>query len=316
MTSVGLWQINKQGPRRLHVSDVGFERRLEEWIEQDPALLEQGLSIIGRQFGTEAGPIDLLGVDIQGRLIVIELKAGSLRRETIGQAFDYASCVATMAGVELRRKSEEYLQRHGGSLEDLSDELRVSLESEEEREVAIYLVGTGRAPGLERMVDFLGGRHSLPITVVTFEVFQLPDGQRIMVRELTESDSETSAPSSRSGRRTIEAVCRRADKAGIGEPFRRILQVAQEVDLYARPYEKSIMYTSPSMRTRMLFTVWGDTFPDGSIKAYLGPETFAEFYPVTPGAVRKALGEKGGRWWHLDAGAVEGMLKGLRQLLS
>ena len=58
------------------MSDVGIERSLEDWIEQDPSLLEQGMSIIGRQFGTEAGSIDLLGIDAHNRLIVIELKSG------------------------------------------------------------------------------------------------------------------------------------------------------------------------------------------------------------------------------------------------
>jgi len=65
MTKIGLWQILKNGPSSLQKSGIGLEKYLESWIEIDPSLVQAGLTIVGRQFPTEAGPIDLLGLDSQ-----------------------------------------------------------------------------------------------------------------------------------------------------------------------------------------------------------------------------------------------------------
>ena len=47
---------------------------LEETLVRNPDLLIPGLRLVGRQTPTDGGPLDLLGVDEDGRLIVFELK--------------------------------------------------------------------------------------------------------------------------------------------------------------------------------------------------------------------------------------------------
>ena len=74
MNAIGLWQIAEAGPARLVVASVAAERDLEDWIERDPALLERGLVIVGRQLRLEGGPLDLLTLDPQGRWVLIEIK--------------------------------------------------------------------------------------------------------------------------------------------------------------------------------------------------------------------------------------------------
>ena len=61
-------------------------------------------------------------------------------------------------------------------------------ELENGRAVAMFIAGTGREHGLERMVNYLAENHELPITLVTFEVFKLDDGGQVLVRELTETE--------------------------------------------------------------------------------------------------------------------------------
>src|SRR5690349_17857762 len=93
---IGIWDVGEGTPRKLPASTVDLERQLEDWIERDPDLLEGGLKILGRQVPLEAGSLDLLGLDVQGRWVVIELKRGQVHRDTVAQALDYAACVATL----------------------------------------------------------------------------------------------------------------------------------------------------------------------------------------------------------------------------
>lgn len=154
MDTIGLWHITDTGPARLQSTELGAERDLEDWIERDPALLERGLVIIGRQIRLEGGPLDLLALDPQGRWVLIEIKRERLRRDVLAQAIDYASCLHRLDPAWLREQCDGYLRSKGRAetLDALLEQRGRSLEAEADgRDVVIYLVGTGLDPGLERM---------------------------------------------------------------------------------------------------------------------------------------------------------------------
>ena len=67
------------------------ERHLQESLRNEIAQLEIGLSIIdgGAERGVESGFIDILAQDSSGAFVVIELKAGSAKREAVGQIAGY-----------------------------------------------------------------------------------------------------------------------------------------------------------------------------------------------------------------------------------
>ncbi len=54
--------------------DVPDERRLESLVVETPDVLEEGLIVLKHQFITRTGPLDLLCVDSDDRLVVAELK--------------------------------------------------------------------------------------------------------------------------------------------------------------------------------------------------------------------------------------------------
>ena len=114
MDTIGLWQIGENGPARLKSAEVAAERDLDDWIERDPALLEHGLVIVGRQVRLEGGPLDLLALDPQGRWVLIEIKRERLRREVIAQAIDYASSLHRLDTGRLREQCDTYLRSTGG----------------------------------------------------------------------------------------------------------------------------------------------------------------------------------------------------------
>jgi hypothetical protein len=320
MEKIGLWQINQDGPQKIKESVVDLESKLEDWIEKDPSLLRAGLVIIGRQIYVEGGRLDLLALDPLGRFVVIEIKRGELRRDTVAQALDYASSIATMPLQELHRKVDNYLSIAGNkTLRNLLDERGGrDEETEETRDIIIFIVGAGKALGLERMVNFLADQYRVPVNLVSFEVFELEGQNRILVRELTESEfTEThfdSAKSAKTGNSTIKELIKVAEGSGIGDSFKKILDVAERHGIYPRIHKTSIMYTPPAHKNRMLFTVWANPDKSGKIKIWLGSKVFAEFYPVTEETAIERLGEN--EFQAMDAAQVEKFTGGLEFLFE
>ena len=59
------------------LKQIPTELEFEELLVANPAMLELGLRLIGRQTPTQSGWLDLLAVDTDGRLVVFELKRGT-----------------------------------------------------------------------------------------------------------------------------------------------------------------------------------------------------------------------------------------------
>jgi Holliday junction resolvase-like predicted endonuclease len=310
MEKVGIWQVTEQEPIRLKPSNIGLEKDLESWIERDPELLAQGLKIVGQQTHVEGGYLDLLGINPQGQWVVIELKSQGTDRHTLVQALDYAACIATLPWEALSEKLETYLQAHNRSVDELEEVYGTLNEDlDKTRDVRIYLVGTGTSPRLERMVDFLAGTYDVPITLVSYDVFQIGDGHKVLVRELSEPET-----TGRETRRSVAELCALVRQNGIGKDFEAILAAAREYGLYPRAYKQSIMYTPPSNHRRMLFTVRDWTRADNLLLLYFSAEAFAEFYPVREEELRNLFGEDG--WRHMTHGDVEEFIANLDQLFE
>lgn len=69
------------------------ERVLEDLLEADLESLEKGLKLIGRQYATASGPIDLLAKDANDLLVVIELKRGRTSDKVVAQIGRYLTWV-------------------------------------------------------------------------------------------------------------------------------------------------------------------------------------------------------------------------------
>ena len=81
---VGIWSINHGVPQRTVRSRVDLEADLEDWCATDPSLLVEGLRIVGRQVHCEGGYIDLLGIDVQERWVIVELKRDRVINHKMG----------------------------------------------------------------------------------------------------------------------------------------------------------------------------------------------------------------------------------------
>ncbi|MGQ9639277.1 MAG: endonuclease NucS [Candidatus Bathyarchaeia archaeon] len=78
------------------------EKQMRDALIQDPSILEEGLKIIDFERRVEPGFIDFYGRDVEGRLVIVELKRSPAGREAILQLRRYVDAVIEMTGLEVR----------------------------------------------------------------------------------------------------------------------------------------------------------------------------------------------------------------------
>jgi len=305
MDEINLGKITPASTRKLQ----HFDKHLEDWIEADPSLAQVGLLIVGRQMHVDAGFLDLLGIDAAGRWVVIEIRKGSVRKESISQAIDYAACISEMDESELRAQIDFYLSSKETDLETILG--KHGLDDErifKKREMIIYVVGTGRDQTLKHMPNGLSYTGS-PMNVIHFDVSRNAAHERVLVRQLTQLDPSKPAVANPKRRRikrgpviktyAIERLMKLADQNGIGDEFRLLYDEATRHGLYPRVYRWSIMYAPPQMRTRCLICVWA-TSETGRLKVYIASRAFVEFYPMSEEEVVGYLGRDRWERYHGD----------------
>ena len=119
-----LFRINPESRESERIEEVNFaqlglqERRdIQEWIAANPGILGEDLLIIGKEFSgfdRTDERLDLLAVDVDGKLVVIELKRDDTGADAHWQAIKYASY--------LHRASADYIIRMLADHEEVSEE--------------------------------------------------------------------------------------------------------------------------------------------------------------------------------------------------
>ena len=189
MDEVKIWSIedDSEAVQLESKGEMDTEKLLEDTLVKNPNLLMPGLTLVGRQTPTEGGPLDLLGVDRNGRLVVFELKPGDLYRDAVAQIIDYASALDGMdpdalaehiserSGTGGIEKIEDFEQRYAGLFPDHSlDRLKP---------LRMFLVGLGVDPATERMVTFLAKSSGMDISLLTFHGFMY-DGKTLLAKQM------------------------------------------------------------------------------------------------------------------------------------
>ena len=215
-------------------SQVDTEALLEETLVKNPDLLIPGLTLVGRQTPTEGGPLDLLGVDEDGRLVVFELKRGTLSRDAVAQVIDYASYLDGIAPDDLA----DYISRRSGAhgideIQDFQDWYNSQGfgELESLKPLRLFLVGLGADDRTERMVRFLAENSGMDISLLTFHGFAY-DGRALLARQVeVEGAAEPERRSARRRRSVAENRERlegRIEESGVTEPFDAVRDMFRE----------------------------------------------------------------------------------------
>ena len=70
-------------------TSISIERDIEDHLVNNLEVVERGLTLVGRQFNTDVGRIDILAQDATGTRVVIEIKVGEAKDSAIGQIARY-----------------------------------------------------------------------------------------------------------------------------------------------------------------------------------------------------------------------------------
>ena len=228
MDEVKIWALDG-GSSVVPLASKGqtdTETLLEETVVRNPDLLIPGLRLVGRQTPTDGGPLDLLGVDEDGRLVVFELKRGTLSRDAVAQIIDYASDLDTKTDVALA----EHIAANSGvggiaHIEDFEEWYGENTEGrslDTLRPLRLVLVGLGADGRTERMVRFLAENTGMDISLLTFHGFTY-DGKTFLARQVEVEAATDPGPRrprpyvSRAEKR--ERLARRVEDSGMSETF-------------------------------------------------------------------------------------------------
>ena len=191
MKEIKLWKVSPDGKGKhiieplSNVNQTETENQLEEVIVRSPELLMKDLKLVGRQTAASGGALDLLGMDGDGRMVVFELKRGTLTRDAVAQIIDYASYLSDLGTDELISHISE---RSGNLGVDKIDNFNSWYQEQFAKEIStlekprMVLVGLGADDRVRRMVSFLA-QSDIDISLITFHGFE-ETGKLFLARQV------------------------------------------------------------------------------------------------------------------------------------
>lgn len=167
----GVWKLGKK-LERVPLTGIDSEKRLEETLASDLAVLSPRLMLVGRQVATASGKfIDILAMDPEGHITVIELKKDKTPRDVVAQVLDYASWVQGLSFDEI---SALYSEKNGGKKIEagFQEAFGTSLPEEINQEHELLVVSSELDPSTERIINYLSEGYSVPVNAVFFRYFK------------------------------------------------------------------------------------------------------------------------------------------------
>jgi len=185
-TEIKTWQIINGKLTQISSSLSENNRRekedLEQWIKSNPEILGEDIALIGEQVQTKSGPLDFLGIDNNGNLVIVELKRDILPREVLAQAIDYASDIANWETERLNEVCKKYSTK---SLEEIFSEKfqKTSIEDLVVNQAQrILLVGIAIEESLNRMIEWLSSNYSVGINAIVLKYIKTKNNEELLSR--------------------------------------------------------------------------------------------------------------------------------------
>ena len=183
-TEIRTWEIIDDQLVEIETTPLENEIRerehVEKWIKTSPKILGEDILIIGEQVYTKSGPLDFLGVDSFGNMVIVELKRDKLPRECLAQAIDYASDIATW---DVDKLSEVCMQYNGQTLYDYVSDNFIEVEIEDisfNKAQRLLLVGFLIEESLTRMIEWLSVNYDIGINAIILKYTRTSSGDEML----------------------------------------------------------------------------------------------------------------------------------------
>lgn len=158
---------------------------LEQWIKTNPEILGTDILVIGEQVYTKSGPLDFLGIDNNGNLVIVELKREKIPRVALAQAIDYAS---DLSNWDIDKISEACISYTGNNLEDTLTERFENIEIEDltiNQNQRLLLVGFAIEESLSRMIEWLSDKFDVGVNAIILNYTKTSNGSELLSRTVS-----------------------------------------------------------------------------------------------------------------------------------
>lgn len=187
-----LFTINKDGKmipyKQKDYKEIHIEADLEDLLENNPEYFfkDSKIMIIGRQVTTNLNTtIDLLGIDVSGDVVVIELKRDKTNRETMAQLLEYASFIDKLDYSQLN----EIFQKYSGEESNL-EEYHAQFFKEElfnkkvsfNKSIKLVIVAQEITKEIRQISQFLR-QKGIDVYCVSFKYFKSKNDEQIISME-------------------------------------------------------------------------------------------------------------------------------------
>ena len=228
---IKLWEIIKNDKlKEINKTKLSLEERLEEWFEKDISIISNDLLVIGRQIQTDfGGIIDILCLDINGDVVIIELKRDKTPREITAQLLDYASWVKELSHEKITEIADDYLSEKGSLDKAFKEKFNTEIPEILNESHRMFIVASELDNSSERIIDYLSNSYGVGINAITFQYFKEKGKEflsRVFLIEPTEAEyrTKTKSPSKRKPPLTYEELEEMAKEKGVGDLYQIVLQ--------------------------------------------------------------------------------------------
>jgi alkylated DNA nucleotide flippase Atl1 len=178
----------------VSLAEAGLKERsdLQEWVLAHPEILGAGVLVVTFEFdrwlaGTGAKPLDrldVLGLDTDGRLVVVELKRDKAPDTVDMQAVKYAAMASRFTEDTLVEQYVKFLGRAGEAVDEDAARAQLAehageLDLDQLRRPRIVLVAGAFPPSVTATAVWLS-EMGLDITLIRVQAYRVADGQTII----------------------------------------------------------------------------------------------------------------------------------------
>lgn len=183
----------------ISLDEAGLRERehLQEWIVSHPEILGDDVMIVTIEFGTwishsgssERDRLDVLGLDSNGRLVVVELKRDAAPETVDMQAIKYAAMASRFDPDELASAHAAFLKSRGEvisdteALERLDSHTGYTMDTETLRTPKVVLMASSFPPSVTATVVWLS-EMGVDIALIQFKAYRADDKTLISVSTL------------------------------------------------------------------------------------------------------------------------------------